>query len=332
MEAQHQQQVEFKQSKENVTSVVPDLLAPPIPLQPTQQHYVNPNYLRTISGNNILPHVPSAVDEIAFSSAQTAYSSPSNNEAEGYYPIPNMIASSQSPQSFHHQRPSRHSSLRPKSNYLGDFSSVANNNSEFYHAQTAVGTLQHQKPHNSLQPTNQQQHLNNYTNGGLAYRPQQTLQPKVNDEKTTSQSTAGENSSIWNMANLVGSKMMSGLDLVGEKLADVLGITSPRYSAYTDEAIKYQKNIAADQEKAVSNRNANFVRQEMSKHQPGYTYQHGTQHASYYEKHKVNTIQPHHYQNPSVKTSTYNSLISSAKNFRWSNGGKTKSNDCSELV
>ncbi|KAJ3228046.1 hypothetical protein HK099_007327 [Clydaea vesicula] len=298
MEAQHQQQVEFKQSKENVTSVVPDLLAPPIPLQPTQQHYVNPNYLRTISGNNILPHVPSAVDEIAFSSAQTAYSSPSNNEAEGYYPIPNMIASSQSPQSFHHQRPSRHSSLRPKSNYLGDFSSVANNNSEFYHAQ----------------------------------RPQQTLQPKVNDEKTTSQSTAGENSSIWNMANLVGSKMMSGLDLVGEKLADVLGITSPRYSAYTDEAIKYQKNIAADQEKAVSNRNANFVRQEMSKHQPGYTYQHGTQHASYYEKHKVNTIQPHHYQNPSVKTSTYNSLISSAKNFRWSNGGKTKSNDCSELV
>ncbi|KAL3901801.1 MAG: hypothetical protein SGCHY_000330 [Lobulomycetales sp.] len=47
--------------------------------------------------------------------------------------------------------------------------------------------------------------------------------------------------SVWSAATSFGTSIVNGLDAVGEKLADALGITTPRYAEYMQEAEQYQR-------------------------------------------------------------------------------------------
>jgi hypothetical protein len=49
--------------------------------------------------------------------------------------------------------------------------------------------------------------------------------------------------SVWAVASSVGNTFVNGLDWGGEKLADVLGITTPRYASYIEEAELYAEHV-----------------------------------------------------------------------------------------
>jgi hypothetical protein len=50
-------------------------------------------------------------------------------------------------------------------------------------------------------------------------------------------------SSLWSVSSAAGEKVLSGIDYLGLKLADIFGITSSRYEEYVWEAQQQKERV-----------------------------------------------------------------------------------------
>ncbi|KAI9203953.1 uncharacterized protein BJ171DRAFT_582330 [Polychytrium aggregatum] len=75
---------------------------------------------------------------------------------------------------------------------------------------------------------------------------------------------AKKSSAAWKIAKTVGATAFSGMEYAGEVLASVLGITTPRYALYLDDAIEYQKMIKEQQQCDLAERQGALLRQALA--------------------------------------------------------------------
>jgi hypothetical protein len=68
-------------------------------------------------------------------------------------------------------------------------------------------------------------------------------EPHLNMTEPNIQEPSPTEPGIWAFCKRTGAKVLSTMDLIGETVANILGITEPRYSLYIDDAIEYQKQV-----------------------------------------------------------------------------------------
>ncbi|KAJ3085707.1 hypothetical protein HK102_013901 [Quaeritorhiza haematococci] len=85
---------------------------------------------------------------------------------------------------------------------------------------------------------------------------------KRNAIRETLNTTTEAAGNVWGMATFIGSKILSGVDFVGEKLADVIGITQPKYGLYMEDALEYQRSLEEEGSDGLSQENARILQQE----------------------------------------------------------------------
>lgn len=73
--------------------------------------------------------------------------------------------------------------------------------------------------------------------------PQQPVELESNLAKSKSNSLG---SSLWSVSSAAGEKVLSGIDYLGLKLADVFGITQSRYEEYLWEAQQQKDRVRSE--------------------------------------------------------------------------------------
>lgn len=76
--------------------------------------------------------------------------------------------------------------------------------------------------------------------------------------------TETQNATLWGKAKYWGGKTIDGLDYLGEGLGWVLGITTPRFADYLDDAIEYQNYLKEKEKQDIEDTKSEALRNILS--------------------------------------------------------------------